>query len=91
MIGLLLDTKLDERQRHYAEIADERGRALSLINDILTSQDRSDLEMEHIGSICRRSLRYSGDAPEPNGKGCISVFVETTSAFLEGIHTSARY
>ena len=52
MIGLLLDTKLDERQRHYAEVVQTSGDALlSLINDILDfSKIEADrLEMEHIG------------------------------------------
>ena len=36
MTGLLLDTKLDEEQRHYAEIVRNSGESLlSLINDIL--------------------------------------------------------
>jgi signal transduction histidine kinase/DNA-binding response OmpR family regulator len=36
MTGLLLDTKLDTRQRHYAEMARQSGESLlSLVNDVL--------------------------------------------------------
>jgi signal transduction histidine kinase/CheY-like chemotaxis protein/HPt (histidine-containing phosphotransfer) domain-containing protein len=63
MIDLLLDTELDERQKHYAETAHNSGTALlSVINDILDfskiEAGKLELELipfslhELIGSVC---------------------------------------
>ena len=50
MAGLLLDTELDQEQRHYAEIVRDSGESLmSILNDILdvSKLEAGKLEIEH--------------------------------------------
>ena len=51
MAGLLSDTRLDQRQRHYVDVLQQSGEALlAIINDILdfAKAETGKLEMEHI-------------------------------------------
>ncbi|WP_374377127.1 response regulator [Dongia sp.] len=51
MAGLLSDTKLDHRQRHYVDVLQQSGEALlAIINDILdfAKAETGKLEIEHI-------------------------------------------
>jgi signal transduction histidine kinase/CheY-like chemotaxis protein len=51
MAGLLADTSLDQRQRHYVEVLHQSGEALlAIINDILdfAKAETGKLEIEHI-------------------------------------------
>ena len=59
MLGLLLDTPLDEQQRHRAEVAQNSANALlRLINDILdfSKVDAGKLELEHIDFDLRHTM-----------------------------------
>lgn len=91
MIGLLLDTRLDERQRHYAEVVQTSGDALlSLINDILDfskiEADRLELETIdfNLQSILEDTVEMLAQRAEQKGLH-FDFFVERdVPRFLKG-------
>ena len=91
MIGLLLDTKLDERQRHYAEVVQTSGDALlSLINDVLDfSKIEADrLEMEHIAfnlqSLLEDTVEMLAQRAEQKGLHFDFFVEDDVPRFLKG-------
>ena len=74
MVGLLLDTELDEDQRHYAETVRASSEALlELLNDILdfSKIEAGGLELENVGFDLRAMLDDFATMPamRAHGKG----------------------